>query len=661
MSILAFAREELERFLGQERPQAIGLAVDRSLPPFGFKVCPAPDGIALVGHDETCVLHAVYTLLEQLGFRFEITGPLPAQRLDWERVTALTVQPCILRRGIRQHINFPMDISSYGLGEAREYIRNLARLRFNHISFHSYPNQWISGPQAGSRTEAGRFFYGQRHDLPDIPVIRDHVRNARTFCIPEIEEVFDEADECSQLAQAWLRALMAECRRCGLQVQFSFEPRSQSLDVAQTLAIARNVLACYPDIEVLELITQEAGLWGENAEVSGLRDDLAAMFGAGLQAPAVQEALRQGSPFHLGKVFREMGHNILAVRALARESSVSLAVGVYCAIPSFHAAVLSLAENCVPADVAFSFLPAHGAERVAKCLMTHPVPSSLRQRCMIYSWLEFDGIMYLQQNAIEGIEAVVGQVASFPDQVPAMAFNHWRTAENRMTARYAAEAALNGPIDPHGYALAYAQHLGLAAPERYAAAMDMITQADRQATNELPNIGFCFVGCWGRRGLGYFAHWSVERITAVAQLYQGARDELRHCLADTNAPMASDHLRLLDNRLGCTVVYLSAIAEGCRLQEFGDRDPGDLDDDQRRHAAEICDRALDLCHRYLHQHAEMIVDRGCEGTLISCYHTPIAVLKRLRRDYGGRDDAASAPNSGHDAPPSPISFSEGSL
>lgn len=53
-----------------------------------------------------------------------------------------TIIPVAKFRGIRQHINFPMDISSYTLKDAKQYIQNLARMRFNFITFHSYPGQW---------------------------------------------------------------------------------------------------------------------------------------------------------------------------------------------------------------------------------------------------------------------------------------------------------------------------------------------------------------------------------------------------------------------------------------------------------------------------------------------------------------------------------------
>jgi hypothetical protein len=50
-------------------------------------------------------------------------------------------------------------------------------------------------------------------------------------------------------------------------------------------------------------------------------------------------------------------------------------------------------------------------------------------------------------------------------------------------------------------------------------------------------------------------------------------------------------------------------------------------------------------------YAEAMPDRGCEGTLISVYHVPPAVLKRIRQDYAGIPS-----DQPHDEPPSPIEY-----
>jgi hypothetical protein len=55
-------------------------------------------------------------------------------------------------------------------------------------------------------------------------------------------------------------------------------------------------------------------------------------------------------------------------------------------------------------------------------------------------------------------------------------------------------------------------------------------------------------------------------------------------------------------------------------------------------------------------HAEAMPDRGCEGTLISVYHVPTAVLKRIRQDYANIPSDQPHSDVGHDEPPSPIEW-----
>ncbi len=61
-----------------ERGWNIVLKADSSMKPFSFSVIqPKKERnktIYLSGHDVTCVLHSVYTMLEEAGYTFDITG-----------------------------------------------------------------------------------------------------------------------------------------------------------------------------------------------------------------------------------------------------------------------------------------------------------------------------------------------------------------------------------------------------------------------------------------------------------------------------------------------------------------------------------------------------------------------------------------------------------
>lgn len=648
-----FARAELERFV-PACESSVACRVDPSLPAFTFAGEKSGTGITLRGADDTCVLHAVHTFLEQMGWRFEITGPVRLRDGDLSDFTPFSITPAIPQRGIRQHINFPMDISGYSLEDAKEYIRNLARLRFNHLSFHSYPNQWIDGDQAGELKTAGSFFYGQRHDIPDHPLLKKSIANVRTFGIPEIEPYFDNAAAKSEMAIAWLREIMAEAKRCGLHVQFSFEPRDGGLE--RTLATCRHILELYPQVDTLELITSETGGWGEANSREEVLRTLKAHYPAELvEAPEFRSALESGKS-NFDQLMGELAQVLAAARVFQPEAAarrVQLAMGVYCVLPEFHPAILRVVRDGLPAGVSFTFLPEHSSGRVADALIPAALAQVDWQRVTIYSWIEFDGTMYLQQNGVPGLEKVLSH---FQGKVRGMAFNHWRTAENQLVARYAAESCIAGGLPSREFYAKYAEDLGVGHPDRFARAHELMAEADWKATNKLFNIGFCYAGCWGRKGLGYFENWQRSEIEENHTLFAQARGLLAQCGKETDSEVGREFLRFLDNRLRCTMLYLKAMAKGSELQQFKGLEPPQLSEAQKGELTQICDAALGLLEQYMTLHAEAMPDRGCQGTLISLYHTPPAVLKRIRQDYAGIPSDQPHTDQGHDEPPSPIEW-----
>lgn len=656
---LDFAAQELERFLQRTADFSawrFRLSIDPALTPFAFAVSVQDREVVLRGHGVRETLHAVYTLLEALGWVFEITGPRQARRASPAELNGLTihVQPAVNWRGIRQHINFPMDISSYPLDEALDYIHNLARLRLNHITFHSYPDQWYEVALSSGPMLAGNYFYGQRHDLPDHP-IRSVIRNRETFCIPEIEPYCDDPHENSVRAMNWLRILMREAHRVGLRVQFSFELREQHLE--DSLRTVDAILTAYPMIDVLEIITQESGEWGHAASPDDLRRIARQSFGdAALNDPAISAHLSDGQK-DLDRLMTEIGHAIQVFNALRTRNTrlPALALGVYCTVRSDHAVILALLQRFVPDGISYALLFDHGNRAVARNLRDLAMPRADWERSLVYSWIEFDGTIYLLQNALEGVHRLIALAREVMDGAPvnAIAFNHWRTAENQTTARYAAQAMLLGDLTPAAFYAQYAASYGIASADDYAAAMTLIDEADTQARDELPNVGFCFVGCWGTSGLGYYGIFRSDRLQAVRAKYERTRDMLTACSQDATAD-GRGYLALLVNRARSTAIFLRGVEEAVKLQAVcADRSPDALNDDEREQVRAICDRALALMEDYMALHAQMIVDRGCEGTLISFYYTPPAVLKRIRAEYGGTGETVQVAQSS-DAPPSPI-------
>jgi hypothetical protein len=569
-------------------------------------------------------------------------------------VGRVTVEPRVQWRGIRQHINFPMDISSYPIEEAKDYIRNLARMRFNAITFHSYPNQFVAGPQASPSTEAGYFFYGQRHEVPKHPILKKVLRNEHVFCIPEIESVFNNRAARSRGAVAWLQAVMAEAKRVGLRIQFSFEPRVTTTDISGTLATARAILADYPLIDVLELISEEEGWGGSEITLEQLRACERDHFGKKLIPDDLAKMLLNANAT---KVLAQVGNAIRAVKALQSETRVGLAVGVYCVQPKYLRAALMGMESLLPKEISWALLPGHGSKRVTRYLdEADALSHEVRRRTMLYGWIELDGAMYLQQNAVAEIQFMIEDALDRlqGEPVHGICFNHWRTAENRITARYAAEATLMGPIPMIRFYHAYADRLGIKPAGEFSAAMQALGIADQLTCEYLGNVGFCATGCWCPNGvLSWHDPAMVDRVRGQLQMIMEWLKDL--CVPYTTAPAGAACLSFLVNRIEATVIYLKSIYKGTELQAVNQHLKADeLTPEQRAKTVVICNEALALFEAYIKIIAEQMPDRGSEGVLVSLWHVPIYHLLRIRADYGGVKREASDPvyvTESVDAPP----------
>jgi hypothetical protein len=634
--VLAFANEEIAAFLGPDYAMTptgrktkaawtLDLVVDEAMAPFSFAVRRASGGpsggsrIELRGRDAAGVLHALYTMLAEAGVVFDVTGPLRPPRVDLARVkdAPQLIRPAVERRGIRQHINFAMDISSYPLEEAKAYIRNLARLRMNYITFHSYPGQWIPDTTGGGPALAGRFFYGQHHTLPRDPALRKVIRNAAEFCIPEIEPFFDRPAEKSRMAMDWLRAVMAEAKRAGLTVNFSMELREA--DPARSLAACETAIAAYPMIDGFEIITQEDGE-KPAAEIS--------------YNAKVAEKLRE---------------------ARTGTKNLDYGLGLYNTTPADVKTAFEVMRRVAPSGMHLAVLPAHGARMVVRNLDGIPLASDDRARTMLYSWVEFDGLMYLQQNPVEGIRRLLDDQQARANGAPlyGVCWNHWRTAENRTAIAYAARAMIEGPLPPADFYRDYAAGLGLGNVGAYAAAMQRLDDADDDARTNLFNIGFCYGGYWAlKRGIANYGRYAPEKIEASIARFEAVREGLRPSIHATPPGAGRRYLEFLDNRVACTVLHLRSFLPMAGLRAlFSGSSPPALTDADRRRIRAACDEALGLQARYLALHARIIEDRGCEGTLVSYGDAPPVLLKKIRETYTG----AGAPEGQKpaDAPPAP--------
>jgi hypothetical protein len=118
-----------------------------------------------------------------------------------------------------------------------------------------------------------------------------------------------------------------------------------------------------------------------------------------------------------------------------------LSVGVYETGAALRSAIEFLRHHA-PADLSWTLMPAHGARAVVGALEALDLSADDWSRIGVRTWAEFDGLMYCQQNSLTGTHHLLSLATARLGQapVPAVMFNHWRTAENRTAIGYAAAA-----------------------------------------------------------------------------------------------------------------------------------------------------------------------------------------------------------------------------
>ena len=668
-SIWEFAHEDLHRHLESAGVQLVSgqaelrleLSLNPQLPAGAWEFFSQPNRFTITGSTPAATLHGIYTMLEELGWRFEVTGPIAPEQIHWDRLARLSgvTIPAVARRCIRQHINFPMDISAWPLEQAKEYIRNLARLRFNFITFHSYPTQWIAVDLPGKPVLAGAFFYGQEHPLPPLGSIRSQTINTERWCIPDIEPLLDNPQALSRAAQAWLREVIAEAKRVGMYVQFSFEPRCTTADLTETLATANAILRDYPAIDTLELITQEVGGWGNALAVEELRAALERVLPErAMQLPSIQRIIGPGRT-DLQSVLGEAGHNLLALAELEKQVGrrVGLSLGVYCVLPDYLESVTDLWRLMASKDCGLALLCGHGAGRVYRHLPAAKLRAEEFARITIYSWAEFDGLMYLQQDDTEGLASLMEYVHSVgAGRLQGLAVNHWRVAENAWTIRYTAQSTIQGRLTPRDFRWRSAELLGIDDPSRVRVALAQLAALTDSAYDLLPNAGFCYYGCWtrGKGPLGYLLNFQKPNFELFADLYAQTLAILAPCRAAR--PAGTAWLELMRNRLLASERYLRALIPAIEMASLvGTGKPSDCPKEHRSLAISLVEQSLGELMAVMALMAGNTPDRASLGNVISMYHVTYRFVREARDMLVGRQlVAVEARAEGKDAPPSPI-------
>lgn len=617
--------------------------------------------LTVTGTSPVGLLNGVYRVLERMGLCFQMNGPVMNGLLDvtvWDGVTE-ECRPFLRHRGIRQHINFPMDISSYHIEEAKEYIRNLARMGMNSITFHSYTGQW-HGYETEQRTVyAGNYFYGQRYVVPEYPVISKHVSNRRYYCIPEVEDRLSDEKARHEFSIWWLNQVMEVCKQVGFHITLSIElPEDES--IGNLVKIVRGVLETYPLIDTIEWISPEGGGPGKAFTLEELPGKVKEFFGeapfTGGSIPCMPDNMPESLPGAMESLRRAVDLYEHREEILSGMEEKQIAIGLYVMCKETLRFLKHIMVSVLPQEVLLTFLPAHGSLAVADHISYMDFTEAELKRTLIYSWIEFDGNMFLQQNGNKGIQEILQRTAKITGGAPiyGICLNHWRTAENEITAGYMARASVCFETSAKFYE-DYAEKLGIGEAAFFAEAMELLEEIDCFNRDNLFNIGFCYLGCWlGRPGLGWIRGWTEENLHRSIQMYEKVIAKLERCLDKTQSQVGISSLRFFINRMTCSILQIRcilALQSVCAVAE--DDRPEALVREQKEWIDERCRLAAEFAREYLELHMEQLPDRGCQGTAVSYYATILVYIDHIRHYFVQGETVCTHWPETFDAPPPP--------
>lgn len=668
----AYAASELEKFLLEftnieinscaAADKTVTLTVDTSMEPHHYSVC--GDGRLLVirGGNASSVLCGVYEALAAAGILFEANGYCVPHVFDLDTFFTVnkTVKPKFRLRGIRQHINFTTDISSYPLPMAKEYIRNLARMRYNALTFHTYPGQWHEPDPAKENDYAGHFFYGQIHPIPtDDPLTASRINNRKYYCIPEVEALFEDEAARGAYAKYWLNEVMKTVKECAMELTLSLEIISDDEDA--NIRMLHEVCRTYPLIDTLELISEECGGFRDEPGVTydNVKAFVAEQLGEDVldadgNLPGLPDFLPHQLPSSAVGVKRLLRMLELRDRWLSDlEKKPALRGGLYLTCADTLRVLRPILRKKLPAGMTMSLLSAHGALAVADNIEKTGTIASDWQNTMFYSWAEFDGNMFVQQMSTDGIE----KLANMPDTDSSYGFciNHWRTAENSLAISYAAEAAITAMSAREFYIL-HAKKIGITDTDRFASACTRLAALDTYNRDNLFNIGFCAIVCWlnwhRRNGVMNPRRFPAEYLNHAVTEYSALIDLWKSLLSSAEKKEGIAFLRLLINRCQTSILHIRALMKLDELDTVYDYDnPAPLNAEQAAKIDEILTEAKNLCAQYMHLYGEILPDRGGEGQLVSYAVTAPVFIDAVAANFN--DSIAVFHTDTYDAPPMP--------
>ena len=291
-------------------------------------------GLVVGGGSPVATLWAVYELGRRHGIRYLLRDDVypqhqvPLSLAKWD----ITLEPQLRTRTWRTVNDFAMGPESWGLADHQRVLRQLAKLKFNHIMLSLWPWQpFIHYEFGGVKKQTATFWFGEKYRIDGDTPGKKIFGGATFFENPDFAGIKDY-DELSAAGVNHIRGIIDTAHQLGMQVGIAFYPLefprefqaalpgsrvahqlknltitpsgAQRIDDPTLKALAstkvRAYLETYPTIDALYFRMSEFPEWNEHA-VDAWDSLMAASPGKQLSLNDVVESARSRNTLASGK------------------------------------------------------------------------------------------------------------------------------------------------------------------------------------------------------------------------------------------------------------------------------------------------------------------------------------------------------------------------
>ncbi|MEZ6051982.1 MAG: hypothetical protein R3C02_11425 [Planctomycetaceae bacterium] len=184
------------------------------------------DTLIVGGGSPVATLWSVYELGHRLGIRYLFRGDIyPNEQRDFDLSGHdLVMEPELRVRTWRTVNDFAVGPESWGLEEHREFLRQLAKMKFNRVMLSVYPwHPFVNYEFGGVRKQTAKLWFGEQYPVDGDTVGKKVFGGAELFENPDFVGI-ETSEEMTAAGIKHLQGLIDVAHELGMSVGISISP-----------------------------------------------------------------------------------------------------------------------------------------------------------------------------------------------------------------------------------------------------------------------------------------------------------------------------------------------------------------------------------------------------------------------------------------------------